>query len=95
MPDDLQRIAVQELNEDPATIESDIETLRCWIEQQPHLRARTDNQFLLAFLRGCKYSFEKAKLKIDKYFMLKTKFPELFNLNFEGDNKYLEIIRLG
>lgn len=91
---DLQKVAIEELNEDPARVESDIEALKTWIEQQPHLKARTDDQFLLAFLRGCKFSLEKAKSKIDKYYMLRSKFPDLFRLNLE-DPKYLEIIRQG
>lgn len=91
----LQRVAIEELNEDPKRIESDIEALKTWIEQQPHLRARTDEQFLLAFLRGCKFSLEKAKSKIDKFYMFKSKYPELFTLSDFDDPKIGEIIKLG
>ncbi|XP_065367111.1 alpha-tocopherol transfer protein-like [Calliphora vicina] len=95
LPPWLQKVAIEELNEDPSRIENDLQTLKTWIDQQPHLRARTDDQFLLAFLRGCKYSLEKAKSKIDKYYMLRSKFPELFALRDLDDDKIKEIIRIG
>ncbi|XP_073811544.1 retinol-binding protein pinta-like [Musca autumnalis] len=95
LPPGLQKVAIEELHEDPARVNDDIQALKTWIEQQPHLRARTDDQFLLAFLRGCKYSLEKAKSKIDKYYMLRSKFPELFSLRDIDDPKIQEIIKLG
>ncbi|XP_075166391.1 alpha-tocopherol transfer protein-like [Haematobia irritans] len=95
LPPSLQKIATEELHEDPARVADDIQALKTWISQQPHLRARTDDQFLLAFLRGCKYSMEKTKSKIDKYFMLRSKFPELFSLRDIDDPKIREILRLG
>ncbi|XP_013105422.1 alpha-tocopherol transfer protein [Stomoxys calcitrans] len=95
LPPGLQKVAIEELNEDPSRIADDIQALKTWISQQPHLRARTDDQFLVAFLRGSKYSMEKAKSKIDKYFMLRSKFPELFSLRDIDDSKIREIIKLG
>lgn len=95
LPPTLQKIAIEQLNEDPARVADDIQALKTWIEQQPHLRARTDDQFLLAFLRGCKFSLEKAKSKIDKYYMLRSKFPDLFALRDLDDPKIREIIKLG
>ena len=92
----LQAIAIAELNEEPARIASDILCLRLWIRQQPHLRARTNDQFLLAFLRGSKYSLERAKQKIDRYYSLKTTIPEIFNeKRMVDDPLALEIIRMG
>ncbi|GAB0090855.1 alpha-tocopherol transfer protein-like [Sergentomyia squamirostris] len=68
----LALIAQTELNEVPERIEEDINALKIWIGKQPHLRARTDDQFLVAFLRGCKYSLERVKRKIDIYYSVKT-----------------------
>ncbi|GAB0090856.1 hypothetical protein DMENIID0001_056240 [Sergentomyia squamirostris] len=72
LPEYLALKAQNELNEVPETIEEDLNALKTWIEQQPHLRARTDDQFLVAFLRGCKYSLERAKKKIDIHYSVKT-----------------------
>ncbi|ALC44043.1 CG33514 [Drosophila busckii] len=92
---ELQEHAVKYLNEVPERIEADLEALKTWIVQQPHLNPRTDDQFLIAFLRGCKYSLEKAKSKIDTFYMLRTKYPEMFNPTDVDNGKLREILRLG
>lgn len=92
----LQEVAIRELNEEPDKIAKDILIFREWIWTQPHLKARTNDQFLLAFLRGSKYSIEKAKQKIDRYYTLKAAIPEVFNEKRVVDNsQVLEIIRMG
>uniref|UniRef100_D3TPJ5 Phosphatidylinositol transfer protein SEC14 n=1 Tax=Glossina morsitans morsitans TaxID=37546 RepID=D3TPJ5_GLOMM len=93
--EDLQRKAIEELNEVPTRIHEDLKALRSWIEQQPHLCANTDDQFLIAFLRGCKYSLEKVKKKIDSYYSLKSKFPVPFNIADVADTRFRHIFRLG
>lgn len=90
----LQKVAEQELSEVPSRVESDIEVLRDWIVKQPHLNARTTDQFLVAFLRGCKFSLEKAKQKIDLYYTMRALTPELFTSR-EVNAKILEIFRVG
>ncbi|GAB0090861.1 CRAL/TRIO, N-terminal domain [Sergentomyia squamirostris] len=87
----LARKAQNELNEVPERIEEDLKALKSWMEQQPHLRARTDDQFLVAFLRGCKYSLEKTKRKLDLYYSCRTNFPD-FVMNRDllfDENLYL------
>lgn len=90
---ELQKIAIGELNEVPQRVSEDIAALREWIEKQPHLRARTDDQFLVSFLRGCKYSLEKAKSKIDYFYTIRTMLPDIFANNTMSDAKNLMIVR--
>ena len=90
----LQKKAIEELNEVPERIAADLQVLREWIAKQPHLRSRTTDQFLIAFLRGCKYSLEKAKKKLDSYYTLRTNFPDLFQV-FADDQRARTIIKLG
>ncbi|XP_005189931.1 alpha-tocopherol transfer protein-like [Musca domestica] len=91
---ELQKVAA-ELGEVPSRLADDLAALKEWIRQQPHLRANTDDQFLVAFLRGCKYSLERAKAKIDRYFTLKSKFPELFG-SIDVDNpRVRELLHTG
>lgn len=92
---ELQKKAETELNEVSSRIEEDIQTLRTWIGKQSHLRARTDDQFLITFLRGSKYSLERAKEKLDLYFTVRELMPEMFQNRDPADPTTLEIIRLG
>lgn len=92
----LQAIAVQELNEVPHRVADDIESLRDWVLKQPHLHACTDDQFLLAFLRGTKFSLERAKQKFDRFYTLQASIPEVFNEHrVARDPLVLDIIRSG
>uniref|UniRef100_A0A1A9ZAM8 CRAL-TRIO domain-containing protein n=1 Tax=Glossina pallidipes TaxID=7398 RepID=A0A1A9ZAM8_GLOPL len=93
--EDLQRKAKEELNEVPTRIYEDLKALRKWIEEQAHLYANMDDQFLIAFLRGCKYSVEKAKRKIESYYTLKSAFPTFFNVTNVDSARFREIFRLG
>lgn len=90
----LQIVAEEELNEVPSRVESDLKCLCQWIEKQPHLKARTSDQFLIAFLRGSKFSLEKAKKKLDLYYSLRSLTPELFHLR-EINDETLNIFRIG
>lgn len=92
--EELQKSA-NELGEVPSRLAADLAALKEWISQQPHLKANTDDQFLVAFLRGCKYSLERAKEKIDKFYTLKTKFPEMFAITDVDDPKFRELFRMG
>lgn len=92
---ELQKAATEQLGEVPSRIADDLEALKTWIKQQPHLKANTDDQFLISFLRGCKYSLEKAKKKIDRFYTLKTKFPEIFNAPNVDDSRFRELVKLG
>ncbi|XP_017488113.1 PREDICTED: alpha-tocopherol transfer protein-like isoform X1 [Rhagoletis zephyria] len=92
---ELQKIAIEQLNEVPERVPQDIAALRDWIEKQPHLRARTDDQFLVNFLRGCKYSLEKAKSKIDHFYTIRTMVPHMFANNTMADPNHLLIVRSG
>lgn len=51
MPPTLALKALVELNEFPERIDSELKSLKEWISKTPHLKARTDDQFLMAFLR--------------------------------------------
>lgn len=91
----LQKKAIDELNEDPERIAKDLEAFREWIRKSPHIKSRDDDQFLVNFLRGCKYSLEKAKQKFDLYHTLKTHIPELTKNRDPTNDKVLGAIRQG
>jgi len=95
LSDELQSVACEELNEVPERIPADIDALRVWLSQAPHIRSRDDDQFLVTFLRGCKYSLEKAKKKIELYYHARTNTPEFFSNRDPSDKFLQEIINLG
>lgn len=92
---ELQKVAIDELNEVPERIAADVESLRSWLKQTPNLKSRNDDQFLVSFLRGCKYSLEKAKRKIEMYYTARTTTPEFFANRDPADSYLQEIIKLG
>lgn len=92
---ELQKKAIDELNEDPERIQKDLNALREWIKKSPHIKSRDDDQFLVNFLRGCKYSLERVKQKFDLYHTLKTHVPELTRNRDPTDPKVLNAIRQG
>ncbi|KAK5646358.1 hypothetical protein RI129_004822 [Pyrocoelia pectoralis] len=92
---ELQEVAEGELGENFLRLEEDLEYIREWINKQPHLKARTDDQFLLAFLRGCKFSLQRTQEKLDYYYTAKTIVAELFSNRDPYDPDIQEVLRLG
>lgn len=77
-PETLEK-AIKELNEDPKQRLGQIQTLRKWIKEQPHLVCRTDTRFLLAMLRRSKFSQLKARELIENILRVKVLLPEYMN----------------
>lgn len=91
----LQQVAEKELNENSSRIHEDLEYIREWINKEPHLNARTDDQFLLSFLRGCKFSLHRTQAKLDYYYTVKTIVTELFSNRDPYDRDIQETLRCG
>ncbi|CAG4968289.1 unnamed protein product [Colias eurytheme] len=91
----LAEIAKNELNENPKRTPSDIQHLKEWIAKQPHLKARTDDQWLVALLRGCKFSLERAKAKLDLYYTLRTTAADITLRLKPTEPDFIEFLRLG
>jgi len=80
-PSEIAKLQRDYLNEKPEQVKRDIETIRQWILAQPHLgeNAKSDDKFILTYLRGCKFSYERTKEKIDTWHSVRTHCPEFFN----------------
>ncbi|XP_030387036.1 clavesin-1 [Scaptodrosophila lebanonensis] len=91
---ELAEVARTQLNEKETDILSNIEALRTWIHEQPYLEARNDDQFLVAFLRFCRWDLEEAKKRILFYYTYKSKERDLLK-NRQVDDKLIELARSG
>ncbi|CAG0889203.1 unnamed protein product [Darwinula stevensoni] len=96
LPDWLQEKAEKELKERKETRADDIKAIRHWLEKQPHLQSvPRDDQTILMFLRGCKFSLERTKEKLDMFFSIKTLLPEFFENGDPMHPTNRAILRLG
>ncbi|XP_076029000.1 retinol-binding protein pinta-like isoform X1 [Oratosquilla oratoria] len=87
--------ACRELGESPSRRQDDIEAIRQWLLKQPHITARLDDWTILRFLRGCKFSLERTKEKLDMFYTCRTAVPEWFKNRDPLDPKTKQILDLG
>lgn len=92
---ELAEKAIKELNEVPSRLPDDVQAFRDWIVKQPHLRARTDDQFLVNFLRGSKHSLERAKEKLELYYSVRQSMKDIWSCEDPMSPRNLELLRLG
>lgn len=70
----------EELREpDAEAVAKDVTLIREWLDKQPHLPKDMDDGRLRTFLRGCKFSPEKVKQKLDMYYTMRNAVPEFFS----------------
>ncbi|XP_031627386.1 retinol-binding protein pinta-like isoform X2 [Contarinia nasturtii] len=91
----LAKKAQDELNEKPSEMENHIKDLRNWILKQPYLIARTDDQFLVTFLRGSKYNQDVAKQKINLFFTMRSLSTEITQMRDIRFGKNAKLLKLG
>ena len=78
--DELEEAAKENLGEDKARLKEDIKALKSWISKSPHLHSiRQDDEYLTMFLRGCKFSLERTKEKLDFHHTVRGQLPSWFD----------------
>lgn len=92
---ELAEKAKNELNEIVETIDRDLDLLKDWLKKSPHIKGRSDDQFLLCFLRGCKFSIEKVKMKLDLFYTIRSQLPEIMQNRDPLEETVLRTIRFG
>jgi len=92
---ELAKIAKDEVNEDPERLAEDLQAVKDWLEKQPHLQnVRKDDRFIQFFLRGCKYSIERTKEKLDCFYSVRSALPEWFD-DWDKIDDVLDLIKSG
>jgi len=92
----LKEITREELGEDEETCSKSLAELTSWLQDQPHLRnCRTDQNFLLRFLRMQKHQVEKSGVVLEKYLHMRCSHPAWFQ-NLDIRDKHLaELVNSG
>lgn len=75
------RVTIRDELREPESAEEiskDVAAIREWLNTQPHLPKDMDDGRLRTFLRGCKFSLEKVKVKLDMYYTMRNAVPEFF-----------------
>jgi len=90
---ELEAVAVNECKEVKENIPNVIKEFQKWIKEHPHLKARTNEQFLIAFLRHCHYDLNCAQERF--YFYYEYKSTSGLLVNPKIDTKLLEICDSG
>lgn len=75
---ELAQVAVADFQETPERLSSCLEEIREWLQANPHVKPRLDDQFLVTFLRGCKYDMKMVKEKLESFYTVRTQLPEFF-----------------
>ncbi|XP_029163462.1 retinol-binding protein pinta-like [Nylanderia fulva] len=83
------------LNETDENRERAIAEMKRWIEQNDDLCARTDDFFILHFLRVCKFNLEKTKTRMRKYYKQRLDLPEWFTNKNPFQPEMQELLNLG
>uniref|UniRef100_A0A1I8M8S5 CRAL-TRIO domain-containing protein n=1 Tax=Musca domestica TaxID=7370 RepID=A0A1I8M8S5_MUSDO len=91
----LQQIAIEEVGEVPSKVPGCLEDLKCWLTKQSHFRCRLDDEFLLQFLRGCRYDVEKVKRKLQNFYTFKTLCPDYFGTVNVNRHKFRQMHDIG
>ena len=75
----LKKVAETELRESAKTRKRALRELRDWLKSQPHISGcRSDNSFLLRFLRMKKFEVADTIKVLDKYLKIRTQNPDWF-----------------
>ncbi|KAL6431718.1 hypothetical protein ACFW04_007330 [Cataglyphis niger] len=86
--------AAKVLNETDENRESAIMEIKRWI-QETDLNARTDDFFILRFLRTCKFNIENTKKRLQNFQKLRANQPEWYTNRDPLHPKLQELLDLG
>lgn len=87
--------ASEHLGEIEGEKQKHIDEVRKWLGDNPKLGARTEDEHIVCFLRGCKYNTEHTKEKITRFYTMRAEVPEWFSNRDPMLPEMQELLRLG
>ncbi|XP_049547062.1 alpha-tocopherol transfer protein-like [Anopheles darlingi] len=91
----MAEIAKAQINEDTSQVDSHLSVIKSWLIECNLQCGPIDDQFLMAFLRGCKFSLEKVKKKIVLFYNIRSELPQIIQNRDPIDMDVLRVIRMG
>ncbi|XP_070568209.1 alpha-tocopherol transfer protein-like [Ptychodera flava] len=79
LSNELQKKAEDELNERSDTRQQHINALREKTKTRPDIKFRTDDAFLLRFLRARKFDVDRAFKNLVRYYDIRQEYPDIFD----------------
>ncbi|XP_063628787.1 alpha-tocopherol transfer protein-like [Cydia splendana] len=87
---------LNDLGVDPGSLDDKLRTIHGWYQKEPHLPAgQLHDQFIARLLVMRKFSIEKVKKKIDNYYSVRPKMPELLGNRDLMDPNLIKYIKDG
>ncbi|XP_077989776.1 alpha-tocopherol transfer protein-like [Glandiceps talaboti] len=85
----LQERAERELNETAESRESGFREMRERMKSRPDIHFRSDEAFLLRFLRARKFDVDRAFKNLVRYYEIRTSYPAVFDDLKPSNNKHI------
>uniref|UniRef100_A0A336LVV8 CSON005744 protein n=1 Tax=Culicoides sonorensis TaxID=179676 RepID=A0A336LVV8_CULSO len=92
---ELSQKAKTDFDETPEKLEQSVSEIREWLKVNPHVKPRNDDQFLVTFLRGCKYDMNVVKEKLESFYTVRTQLPEFFIDRNTKDERLRSLLKSG
>lgn len=95
LPEEVQTYAKDVLGETEMSRRSGLDELKKWAEENPYLHIRTEEKYLLPFLRVSKFNLDKSKRKITNFYNMRRDRTEWFSNRNPRLIQIQELIKMG
>lgn len=92
---ELAQVTLNDFQETPKKLSNGLAEIREWLKEHPYIKSRTDDQFFVTFLRGCKYDMTAVKEKLESFYTVRAQLPEFFTGKNPKDERLLELLNAG
>ncbi|XP_045475490.1 retinol-binding protein pinta-like [Harmonia axyridis] len=94
-PASIEQYAQTILHETTESRENGLDELKKWAEENSNLHVRTEEKYIVPFLRGCKYDVKKTKEKLKNFYLMRRDVPEWFSNRNPNLPQIQELVKMG